>query len=88
MRSRRGCASVALSAGRWPADESVMAREQKDLLESLRFQLSLLRLAVVPHGNRRVSMGADAVVELARLAEILSPAEPSRACVHRQQAAE
>jgi hypothetical protein len=81
-------ASTALSSCRGPADELVVTREHKDLAESFRFQLGLLRLAVVPHGNRRISAGADAVVELARLAEILSPAKPSRDCVRRQQAAE
>ena len=47
----------------------VMTRTHKQLINSVRFQLSLLRLAVVPHGLRCPEDGADAALELAKLAE-------------------
>ena len=46
-----------------------MTRVHKELTDSLRFQLSLLRLSVVPHGLPREASGADATMELAKLAE-------------------
>jgi len=47
-----------------------MTDERRELLDSLDFQISLLRLAVVPHSTPRYTLpGAVAEQELAKLSE-------------------
>jgi len=55
-----------------------MTRPHQQLNSSLRFQLSLLRLAVAPHQAGRRTEGEDATLELARLAKKI-PATKKRA---------
>ena len=48
-----------------------MVRTHKALKKSLQFQLSLLKLAVIPHGAPKAEQGSQAAMELAKLAESL-----------------
>jgi hypothetical protein len=50
-----------------------MNTPEKTLTDSLRFQLSLLNLAVVPHGTPKTNSGKAATTELARLAKHVQP---------------
>ena len=58
--------------------EGVMTASPKQLTDSLRFQLNLLRLAVVPHSCPRQGHGADAALELAELAKQIPARKGSR----------
>lgn len=51
-----------------------MVRTHKALQKSLHFQLSLLKLAVIPHGAPKEERGTEAAKELAKLAESLPSA--------------
>ena len=51
----------------------VMSGSHKELSNSLRFQLDLLRLAVMPHATEVESRGDDAAAALSNLAECLPP---------------
>ncbi len=49
-----------------------MSRPHKDLSNSLRFQVSLLKLAVIPHDQPRSEPATSAAEELAKLATKVS----------------
>jgi len=57
-------------------DVRSMTRNQKELASSLTFQLSLLRLAVVPHGTPRSETGVKEARELAKLSEAVTRSKP------------
>ncbi len=59
-----------------------MSRPEKELNDTLRFQLSLLNLAVVPHGPPRGNPGTRAASELLKLAEKVQPTSGNRPRSH------
>jgi hypothetical protein len=52
--------------------EVQMSRPHKELSNSLRFQVSLLKLAMIPHGKPRSSPASNAAKELTKLATKVS----------------
>jgi hypothetical protein len=56
-----------------------MSGSHKELADALRFQVSLLRLAVVPHGAPKNGEGAQAATELTQLANRIPDAVRKRA---------
>jgi len=59
-------------------DVRPMTRNQKELANSMKFQISLLRLAVVPHGTPQSEAGIKEARELAKLSERAAPRKPRR----------
>ena len=55
-----------------------MMESHKSLTDSLRFQLSLVRLAVNPHGPASDPADTNAAAELAKLAEKVSAGSARR----------